>query len=65
VQTSILVDISETINICRDPKDNMLLELAISGKANVIVSGDSDLLVLHPFRDIAILQPQVFLTIFK
>jgi predicted nucleic acid-binding protein len=46
---------------CRDPKDNKFLELALSGKATHIVSGDEDLLVLHPFRGILILMPQAFL----
>jgi putative PIN family toxin of toxin-antitoxin system len=62
VQSTTLVEITETIHVCRDPKDNMLLELALSGKADVIVTGDSDLLVLHPFRHIAILKPEPFLT---
>ncbi len=61
VQTGVLIEVTETINACRDPKDNMILELAVSGKADVIVTGDSDLLVLHPFREIAILNPQTFL----
>jgi predicted nucleic acid-binding protein len=39
----------------------LLLELAVSGKADVIVTGDFDLLILNPFREIAILQPQAFL----
>ena len=62
VQSTTLVEITETIHVCRDPKDNMLLELALSGKADVIVTGDSDLLVLHPFRGVAILKPEPFLT---
>ncbi|MGB8213059.1 MAG: hypothetical protein WCE68_05820 [Anaerolineales bacterium] len=41
-----------------------LLELAASGKADAIVTGDSDLLVLHPFRKIAILKPDSFLNVF-
>ena len=57
VQTGILIEITETIYVCRDPKDNMVLELAVSGRADVIVSGDDDLLVLHPFRGISILAP--------
>lgn len=61
VQTGTLIEVTETINACRDPKDNMILELAVSGKAEVIVTGDSDLLVLHPFREIAIFNPQTFL----
>ena len=56
-----LVRITETINICRDPKDNMLLELTISGGADYLITGDSDLLVLNPFRGIAILTPREFL----
>jgi putative PIN family toxin of toxin-antitoxin system len=62
VQSSTLVEVTKTITACRDPKDNMLLELAVSGKADVIVTGDTDLLVLHPFKKIAILQPEAFLT---
>jgi putative PIN family toxin of toxin-antitoxin system len=61
VQSTTLVETTETVHVCRDPKDNMLLELALSGKADVIVTGDSDLLVLHPFRQIAILKPEPFL----
>jgi putative PIN family toxin of toxin-antitoxin system len=61
VETSTLVDVTESIDVCRDPKDNMILELAVSGKAKVIVTGDSDLLDLHPFREIEILNPQTFL----
>ena len=51
----------ETLTIGRDPKDNMFLELAVSANAACIVSGDYDLLVLHPFRDIPIITPAEFL----
>ncbi len=61
VQSATLVEVTETISICRDPKDNHILELAVSGNADVVVTGDADLLVLHPFRGIAILNPQGFL----
>jgi len=50
-----------TVKICRDPKDDKFLDLAISGKADYIVSGDDDLLVLHPFHGTAILTPVEFL----
>ena len=43
------------------PKDNKFLELAISGGATHLVTGDDDLLVLHPFRGVAIVTPQEFL----
>jgi putative PIN family toxin of toxin-antitoxin system len=39
-----LVEIEESINICRDPKDDKFLELAVSGKADFIITGDQDLL---------------------
>jgi predicted nucleic acid-binding protein len=43
--------------LCRDAKDNKVLELALAAKASVIVASDADLLVLHPFRGIAIVTP--------
>ncbi|GCL35536.1 hypothetical protein SR1949_06320 [Sphaerospermopsis reniformis] len=58
---AILVNIIETINICRDPKDNKFLELAVSGNATHIITGDQDLLELHPFRGISIITPRQFL----
>ncbi|MGC1376494.1 MAG: putative toxin-antitoxin system toxin component, PIN family [Anaerolineales bacterium] len=63
VQWGRLVEITETIAVCRDPKDNHVLELAISGGAQVIVTGDSDLLVLNPFKTIQILTPRDFLSV--
>ncbi len=58
---SVRVQITETIRDCRDPKDNKFLELATSGKAAAIVTGDADLLALSPFRGIPILSPADFL----
>jgi uncharacterized protein len=62
VNRATFVDITEQIAVCRDPRDNMFLELAVNGNAAIIVSGDSDLLVLSPFRDILIMTPTEFLT---
>ncbi len=56
-----IIEIVETIRVCRDPKDNKFLELAINGKADYIITGDQDLLVLNPFQMIRILTPQEFL----
>lgn len=56
-----IIDITETIRECRDPKDDKLLELAVNGGASCLVSGDQDLLVLNPFRNIPILTPAQFL----
>jgi uncharacterized protein len=65
VESSALVDIRETVSVCRDPKDNLILELAVSGEADVIITGDSDLLDINPFRGIAILNPKDFLATYK
>ena len=46
---------------CKDPKDYKFLDLAVSGSASVIITGDSDLLALHPFHEIPILRPADFL----
>lgn len=54
----------EAIVICRDPKDNKYLELAASAKASCIITGDKDLLILHPFGDIPILTAADFLKSF-
>jgi uncharacterized protein len=43
--------------VCRDPKDDMVLALALAAQVDVIVSGDNDLLVLHPFAGIPIFSP--------
>jgi uncharacterized protein len=56
-----IVPISVEIIDCRDPQDNKILELAVSGNASDIVSGDADLLVLNPFRGIDILTVDAFL----
>ena len=58
-----LVNVVETVTDCRDPRDNKFLELAVSGRATHIVTGDSDLLVLHPFRGIIVVSPSAFLTL--
>ena len=55
-----LVAITERIAACRDPKDDKFLELAVNGQADLIVSGDADLLALNPFRDIPIVTPATF-----
>ena len=49
------------ITACRDPKDNVVLEVAVAGEADYIVTGDDDLLVLHPFEGIPIVGPAEFL----
>lgn len=56
---------NETITDCRDAKDDKYLELAVSAGAGIIVSGDADLLVLHPWRGVRILRPAEYLAMVK
>jgi uncharacterized protein len=53
--------VQSTISVCRDPRDDKFLSLAISGNADLILTGDTDLMVLHPFRGINILSPTDYL----
>ena len=55
------VHIIRNIQVCRDPKDNKFLELAVDGRATCIITGDQDLLILHPFNSIPIITPQSYL----
>ncbi len=55
------VPIHHRVQACRDPNDDKFLELAVNGQAACIVTGDADLLALHPFRGVAILTPSAFL----
>lgn len=57
-----LIQITASIQACRDPKDNHILELAVSGGATCIITGDADLLALDPFQGIAIRTPDAFLS---
>ncbi len=57
---AVIVEVASVVNECRDPKDDKFLELAVSGRASHIISGDADLLVLHPFREISIVTPHDF-----
>jgi putative PIN family toxin of toxin-antitoxin system len=56
-----LVPITISLQVCRDPKDNHVLELAVSGSATCIVTGDHDLLALDAFQGILIRTPDAFL----
>lgn len=49
------------VKACRDPKDDKFLEVALNGNADVLMTGDRDLLELHPFRGIEIITPRKYL----
>ena len=61
VERAVLVEITKNVQECRDPKDDKVLELALNGEAHCIISGDRDLLVLHPFRGVVVTTADEFL----
>lgn len=56
-----IVEVVQLVHASRDPTDDKFLEVALNGRADVVVTGDRDLLALHPFRGIAILTPAAYL----
>jgi putative PIN family toxin of toxin-antitoxin system len=52
----------QRIAVCRHPRDNKFLEVAVSGQADVIVSGDEDLLTLDSYAGIPIVPSAPFLS---
>jgi putative PIN family toxin of toxin-antitoxin system len=61
VERANFIEATEEVRVCRDTRDDKFLELAISGEASYIISGDNDLLSLHPFGDVAVVTPAEFL----
>ena len=61
-QIAEFVPIIQLVRECRDPKDDKFLEVALNGRADVIITGDADLLALQPWREIAILSPTAYTT---
>jgi putative PIN family toxin of toxin-antitoxin system len=55
------VPIIYAVRDCRDPDDDKFLEVALNGRADVIVSGDRDLRSLNPWRNVPILSPKEYL----
>lgn len=56
-----VVPITQRIAACRDPRDDKFLDVALNGAAQLILTGDQDLLELHPFHGIEIVSPAAFL----
>jgi uncharacterized protein len=56
-----LVGPTRKLKVCRDPKDDMLIEAAVAGEAEYVVSGDEDLLVLKKFELVRFVTPRAFL----
>lgn len=52
---------TQPVKISRDPDDDHILACALEAHAQVILTGDGDLLALHPYREVSILTPRQFL----
>jgi len=61
VRRCTLVPILAPIHFCRNPRDDRILEVAVHGRADAIVTRDADLLALHPFHGVAIVIPLEYL----
>ena len=56
-----IVTVTQVVKACRDPRDDKFLEAAVNGRADAIVTGDKDLLILHPFAGVKIVTPADYL----
>jgi uncharacterized protein len=63
LKSSVFIQPITLFDICRDPKDNMILDLAYEITADYIITGDEDLLILNPFEGIKIVKPGEFMEI--
>ncbi len=57
---SVRVSLAGNVRVCRDPGDDMFLECALRAKAELLVTGDNDLLVLKEFRGTRMVTPSVY-----
>lgn len=58
-----MITVQQQVHVCRDPKDNAVLDVALNGQATCIITGDQDLLELHPYQGMSILTPRDFLSL--
>ena len=59
-----LVSPARRVKVCRDPKDDMVIEAALAGEAEYVVTGDEDLLTLRRFETVRFVTPRTFLRAF-
>ena len=50
-----IINPESEIKICRDTKDNFLLNLAVDGNADYLITGDKDLLILEKINNTKII----------
>jgi putative PIN family toxin of toxin-antitoxin system len=55
------VSVHSKVSLCRDHRDNFLLELAVDGKADYLLTGDKDLLVLEQIKQTRIMKIATFM----
>ncbi len=60
----ILYEIYQPVNLCRDPKDNKFLDVAIASYADHLITGDEDLLVLENIGNTSIITPRTFVDMY-
>lgn len=60
-KSTTLINVTSEVELCRDEDDNFLLALAKDAKADFLISGDKDLLVLKKFENTSILTLTQFL----
>ncbi|MFN5966651.1 MAG: putative toxin-antitoxin system toxin component, PIN family, partial [Pseudanabaena sp.] len=56
----LLVEILNQVQLCRDPKDDKFIDLALNGDASHLITGDNDLLVLNPIANTSVINPRTF-----
>lgn len=56
----LFVEILNQVQLCRDPKDDKFIDLALNGEASYLITGDSDLLVLNPIQNTSVINPRTF-----
>lgn len=56
----LFVEILNQVQLCRDPKDDKFIDLAMNGDASYLFTGDNDLLVLNPIANTSVINPRTF-----
>ena len=60
-----LINVTSQLDLCRDEKDNFLLNLSVDGNADYLVTGDKDLLILEKIKKTKILTYREFIEVIK
>jgi putative PIN family toxin of toxin-antitoxin system len=62
--SEILTYLNPVPTICRNQTDDMIIACAVDGTADYIVTGDEDLLILKKYKNIIIINPRNFESLF-